>query len=148
MRKAARAIVIEGDRILVMHRNKEGSRYFTLVGGRVNDNETIEQGLIREIKEETNLDIMSYQLVYVEQHPAPYNEQYIYLCQVAPHGNEIAVQDSSEEGMMNKHGANTHTPVWAYTASFKSLAFRTPQLQEAIILALKKGFPKTPINLC
>ncbi len=147
MRKAARAIVIEGDKILVMHRNKEGSKYYTLVGGRVNDGETIEQGLVREIKEETDLDVISYQLVYIELHPAPYNEQYIYLCRVAPHGNEIAVQDSSEEGIMNKHGANTHTPLWAYTGSFKNIPFRTPQLQEAILHGIKKGFPKNPINL-
>ena len=147
MRKAARAIIIEGDKILVMHRNKEGSQYFTLVGGRVDDTETIEQGLVREVKEETGLDVIAYQLVYVEEHPAPYNEQFIYVCQVAPHGNEIAVQDGSEESILNNFGANTHTPLWASLSSFKGLQFRTPQLQEAILHALKKGFPKSPIKL-
>jgi ADP-ribose pyrophosphatase YjhB (NUDIX family) len=96
MSKAARAIIIEDNKILVMHRNKYGSEYYTLVGGRLEDGETLEQGLQREVKEETGLDVTSARLVYFEEHAAPYNEQYIYLCQVGPH-EPVAVQESSEE---------------------------------------------------
>lgn len=147
MGKAARAIVIEDDKILVMHRNKSGSQYFTLVGGRVNDDETLEQGLIREVKEETGLEVTSAQQVFFELHPEPYNEQYIYVCKVGPHDEHISVLESSEEGQLNKLDANIHTPMWAPVNSFKSLAFRTPQLQEAILKALKNGFPSSPIKL-
>ncbi len=48
---------------------------------------------------------------------------------------------------MNYLGADLHTPLWAETKSFAKLDFRTPQLQNAIVLALKKGFPKTPVEL-
>ncbi len=146
MAKAARAIIIEGDKMLVMHRNKYGSQYFTLVGGRVKDSETIEQGLVREIKEETGLDITKAQLVYYEEHPEPYNEQYIYLCEVAPHG-DIAIQDASEEASLNRLDLNIHKPLWVQTSAFGHLAFRSPQLYEAILKALKKGFPRTPVKL-
>lgn len=147
MGKAARAIIIENDRILVMHRNKSGSQYYTLVGGRVDQNETIEEALVREVFEETGMHVTDLQLVYTEIHPEPYNEQYIFLCHVAPHDDSIGVQEGSEEGLMNKHGANIHTALWANTKTFKNLPFRTPQLQEAIVKALKKGFPKQPIQL-
>jgi ADP-ribose pyrophosphatase YjhB (NUDIX family) len=146
MSKAARAIIIENNKVLVMYRNKYGSEYFTLVGGRVNDDESIEQGLEREIFEETGLSIIRSQLVYTEEHPAPYNEQYIYLCEVAPHG-EISVQDYSEEALLNKLDANIHTPMWVDMNHFGRLAFRTPQLQEAITKAFKQGFPVEPIKL-
>jgi len=146
MRKAARAIIIKDNKILVMHRNKYGSEYFTLVGGRVSRDETLEQALAREVKEETGLDITSSQLVFVEKHRAPYNEQYIYLCQVAPH-ESIAIQDSSEEGFMNRINMNLHKPVWAQLNSFSKLSFRTPQLQNAITQAIKKGFPSQPIHI-
>lgn len=146
MGKAARAIIIEGDKILVMHRNKEGSQYFTLVGGRVNEGESLEQALVREIREETGLDVVSQRLVYTELHPEPYNEQYIYLCEIAPHA-ETAIQETSEEGFLNRIGINTHEPVWAHIKSFGTLPFRTPQLQAAIIQAFKKGFPKEPTQL-
>ena len=146
MRKAARAIIIESGKMLVMYRNKHGSEYFTLVGGRLNDDETPEQALVREIKEETGLQITNYQLVFIEEHAEPYNEQYIFLCQVAPH-EPIAVQNSSEERTMNRMGMNIHTPRWVDVDALHTLAFRTPQLQTAMISALKKGFPSQPVKL-
>ena len=146
MSTAARAIIIENNSLLVMHRNKHGSQYFTLVGGRVNEHETVEEGLVREIKEETGLDVTSARLVFVEKHPAPYNEQYIFLCEIAPH-QAVAIQPTSEEGMMNNLGANTHAPQWAPVKGFEKLPFRTPQLQAAIVTALKKGFPNEPQQL-
>ncbi|HMT19592.1 MAG TPA: NUDIX domain-containing protein [Candidatus Saccharibacteria bacterium] len=149
MRKAARAIIVENNRILVMRRLKAGNQYYTLVGGGIKDDETMEQGVAREVKEETGLDVTSAQLVYVELHPEPYNEQYIFLCQVAPHAVEISVAADSEEQKLATHSmqGNVHTPLWVDFSSFPHLAFRTPQLQEAIIKALKKGFPKQPVRL-
>ena len=75
MSKAARAIVVQDGKILVMHRNKYGSEYFTLVGGRVNEGESLEQALVREVREETGLSVTGVRLVFIEEHPAPYNEQ-------------------------------------------------------------------------
>jgi ADP-ribose pyrophosphatase YjhB (NUDIX family) len=147
MRTAVRAIVIEGDKILVMHRNKEGSQYFTLVGGRVNDGESLEAAIVREVKEETGLDVTQSQHVYTELHPEPYNEQYIFVCKIAPNANTIAIQSEAEEALLNQFQTNIHTPMWAYAKSFGSLPFRTPQLQAAIVLGLKKGFPTRPIEL-
>ncbi len=146
MGKAARAIIIENGRLLVMHRNKEGSQYYTLVGGRIAEDESIEQGLVREIKEETDLDITNCRLVFTEKHAAPYNDQYIFLCEVAPH-DSIALQDTSEEAFLNKMGSNTHAPAWANTKAFAGMPFRTPQLQAAIVIGLKKGFPKQTVQL-
>lgn len=146
MGKAARAIIIENGKFLAMYRNKYGSEYYTLVGGRVQENESIGEALVREVREETGLKIKSGQLVYIEQHPEPYNEQYIYLCEVEPHG-DIAIDDASEEGLMNKLDMNIHKPYWVQLKSLSHLQFRTPQLQQAIITALKKGFPKEPVKL-
>jgi 8-oxo-dGTP pyrophosphatase MutT (NUDIX family) len=147
MSKAVRAIIIEGDKILVMHRNKEGSQYFTLVGGRVNDGESLEAAIKREVQEETGLEVTESRHVYTELHPEPYNEQYIFVCKIAPHNNQIAIQPGSEEAMLNTFITNIHTPLWVYAKSFGTLPFRTPQLQTAIVLGLKKGFPSRPIQL-
>jgi ADP-ribose pyrophosphatase YjhB (NUDIX family) len=146
MAQAARAIIIENDNLLVMFRNKHGSEYFTLVGGRIQDGESTEQGLAREVMEETVLQVTRSRLVFVEPHPAPYNEQYIYLCEVAPH-QDVAIQTAAEEALMNRIGLNTHEPVWTTQRAFAGLPFRTPQLQAAILQALTKGFPDRPINL-
>jgi len=101
MAKAARAIIIEDNKILVMNRNKQGSQYYTLVGGRLQDNETLEEGLIREVREETGLEVTSSRQVYYEDHPEPYNQQYIFLCEIALHG-ETKLQEYSEENMLHR----------------------------------------------
>lgn len=146
MSKAVRAIIIEDDQMLVMRRNKYGSEYFTLIGGQVKENETLEEALVREIKEETGLTITSARPVYYEPHPAPYNEQFIYLCEIASHG-DIKIQEMSEEGQMNRLDMNVHTPMWIGTRSFERLNFRTPQLQTALAEAFKKGFPSQVTKL-
>ncbi len=146
MSKASRAIIIENGKMLVMHRNKYGSQYFTLVGGRVSEGETLEQALVREVQEETGLTVTGVRLLFIEEHAAPYNEQYIFWCEVAPH-DEVAIQSMSEEAMMNRLEANVHTPMWVGLESFKTLAFRTPALQRAIVDGLKKGFPAEPVKL-
>lgn len=143
MKQAARAIIIEDNKILVMHRNKEGNEYFTLVGGQVQGDETVEQALAREVKEETGLQVVTFQLVFTEDHPEPYNKQFIYLCSVAPHG-DIALQEYSEEAMLNKLSIDIHKPFWVSYNSFDVLPFRTPQLQAAIIQGVNQGFPATP----
>jgi ADP-ribose pyrophosphatase YjhB (NUDIX family) len=146
MAKAARAIIIENGNMLVMHRNKQGNEYFTLVGGRVDESETIEQGLVREVMEETGMQVTAAQLVFYEHHREPYNEQYIYLCYVAPHA-DIEIQKTSEEALMNKLGFNTHTPYWIPVKAFSKIAFRTPNLHTAIIKGLEKGFPNKAIAI-
>lgn len=146
MSKAARAIIIENGKMLVMYRNKYSSEYFTLVGGRVNEGESTEEALVREVQEETGLKVTAARLVYIEEQPAPYNSQYIYLCEVAPHG-DIALASNSEEGMMNKLGMNMHEPRWVNAAALASMPFRSPNLHQAIIRALKEGFPEQPVKL-
>ena len=132
-----------------MRRLKGGNLYYTLIGGQLKDDETLEQGLIREVKEETGLDVADHRLVFTEMHPEPYNEQYIYLCTLAPHGPTLKISEYSDESALASHSmnSNVHTPMWVDVGTFKHLALRTPQLHEALQLALKKGFPKNTINL-
>ncbi|MCA9329752.1 NUDIX hydrolase [Candidatus Saccharibacteria bacterium] len=146
MKKAARALIFNGDTMLVMERNKHGSQYITLVGGRVDSEETVEQALIREVKEETGLVVTSQKLVFIEEHPEPYNQQYIYLCTVESM-KDVAIQPYAEESLMNRIDLNTHRPVWVNVSSLANLPFRTPQLLQAIISSLKNGFPERPVKL-
>ncbi len=143
MGKAVRAIIIKDNKLLAMHRNKEGSQYYTLVGGRVNDGETLEQALKREVKEETGLEVTAARLVFTEDYPEPYNSQFIYLCEVAG-ADQVALTAGSEEEQLNRLGYNVHTPVWLEMGSFERVHFRTPQLQRALADSLRKGFPENP----
>lgn len=129
-----------------MYRNKQGSEYYTLVGGYVNEGESIEQALVREVKEETGLDVTAGRLVFTEKHLPPRNDQYIFLCEVGPNDG-IAIQDTAEEAFMNKIDINIHKPLWVEIGAFSRLPFFTIQLQKAIVESLQQGFPPAPVEL-
>jgi len=61
MKKTARAIIIKDNKLLVFFRRKiiDGKEitYYAIPGGHLEENETLEETCIREIKEELNLDI-------------------------------------------------------------------------------------------
>ena len=58
-------MLIRGDRILLQH--EKGGNEYALPGGHVRSNETSEQSLIREYKEETNADIICERLIWIEE---------------------------------------------------------------------------------
>ena len=131
------------DHLLLMERIVEGNSYYTLVGGSLNDGETPEQALSREVFEETGLKVTNARLVFTETNPAPTNNQYIYLCEIETEG-PMGIQLGSEEDVRNKLGLDEHKLTWVHIDSFAKSPFRTPQLQTAIVTALKKGFPASP----
>lgn len=79
-----RAIIIDGDEILLMFRRKIKNgitkEYYAIPGGGLEENETIEECVKREIKEEFNLEIeVKEQLGIVEDEN---NIGYIFNCAI------------------------------------------------------------------
>ena len=57
MHDRAVVIIIDKDEILLLHRIKKGKEYYVIPGGTIEEGEKPEETAVREIKEETNLDI-------------------------------------------------------------------------------------------
>ncbi|MBT3297847.1 NUDIX domain-containing protein [archaeon] len=57
MVKSSRAIIVHNEKILLIHRIKNDMEYYVLPGGKIEENETQREAVIREVKEETNLTI-------------------------------------------------------------------------------------------
>ncbi|MGD0608009.1 MAG: NUDIX hydrolase [Streptosporangiaceae bacterium] len=61
-------VVIEGGRILLLNQDTDTGRSWSLPGGKVEEGETLAAALIREMREETGLDIEPGRLLYVCDH--------------------------------------------------------------------------------
>ncbi len=57
MKVRAAAIVLQGSDVLLMHRRRADTEYYTLPGGGVEPGETPVRACVRELKEETSLDV-------------------------------------------------------------------------------------------
>ena len=58
-------ILIENEKILLVKQKVSDKRNWSLPGGKLEQGETIEQGIIREMKEETGLDVEIIRLLYL-----------------------------------------------------------------------------------
>lgn len=68
MRVRVTGIVVEDGRILLLNQNTGTGRSWSLPGGKLEAGETLAQALVREMKEETGLDVEPGRLLYICDH--------------------------------------------------------------------------------
>lgn len=71
------AIIVRKDKILLAKHEREGVGYWVLPGGGVDYGETAEEALVRELKEEADLDIRVNNLVMVNDSVPPDKHRHI-----------------------------------------------------------------------
>ena len=90
-------MVTDGDRILLQNRVKEDWQGFTYPGGHVEHGESFVDAVIREMKEETGLTIISPKLAGIKQFPIEGGRYIVLLFKATQYEGEL---HSSEEGKM------------------------------------------------
>lgn len=121
-RQTARAIIFNGEgKLLMIERHKDGEHYFVLPGGHVDEGETPEGAVIREVMEETGLTVTVNKLLYTSRDDAYSNDQRLFLCDY--NGGEPELQpDSHEAKVMDQGEPQEWKPGWF---SFEELRERT-----------------------
>jgi 8-oxo-dGTP diphosphatase len=146
-RKIARAIVIHDGRLLAIRRRRGDERFCTLPGGGIDPGETGFQAAIREVSEETSLDVSVVRLIYTET-TERFGEQLYYLCRLI--GDEAAqpvVRADSEEAADNAGGTNTYEACWLPLGSLETSGLRSQAVLDAILTDIAGGFPLQPKTL-
>lgn len=89
--------ICRGNEILLQNRVKRDWRGYALPGGHVEPGESIVDSVIREMKEETGLDIFSPKLCGVKQFPIEGGRYLVFLFKTDSFSGKLT---SSEEGKM------------------------------------------------
>jgi 8-oxo-dGTP diphosphatase len=144
-RQSVRAIVINGDKMLVMKRNKYGDEFYTLVGGGLDAGEDWEMALRRELREETGLEVGSVHLVFIGDGGDLYGTQQFYTCEYLE--GEPTLSPDSEEAKDSKEGRNTYLPMWLPLRDISHVPFKPVVVGEAILEGIENGFPEIPHTL-
>lgn len=106
--KRVSAIIIASEKILLIHRVKPNKDYFVLPGGSVEKDEDNIDALIREIKEETNLEVEVDGLFWKINNNFDKRTQYIYL--ISKHSGvlELGSPEKERQSTENKYILEWH----------------------------------------
>ncbi len=92
-------IPFEGKIVLIKRRNEPFKDHYALPGGIVEYGESVEEALIREVKEETGLDVEIHRLVGVYSDPnRDPRGHFVSVCFIAiPKGGELKASSDARE---------------------------------------------------
>ena len=137
MRTRAVAILIENDSVALIERHRAGRHYFTFPGGGVDDGESVEQAVIREMEEEAGLRVaVKYKIAEVWFQG---NRQEYFL--VERLYGEFGTGTGPEFGEYDPiHG--TYHPLWMPVSDLLNNPVLPVEMADLVLKATKEGWPK------
>lgn len=76
-------LINQGGKVLIGKRKNSHAPYYSIPGGHLDPGETFEDGAIREIKEETDLDIKNPQVIAVTNNLETYRKEGLHYISIA-----------------------------------------------------------------
>ena len=116
MRVRAAGVIIKDNQILLMHRRKNGQEYWVVPGGKVEEGETSDQAVKREIKEELNLDVTRCEKSFETEDPI--SRTIFFRCEISEGNPQLGGPELSRNSP-----SNWYQPEWVSLESLPKLKF-------------------------
>jgi len=129
----ASAIIIWNNKILLIHRKKEGKEYWVFPGGGIEEGETGEETILREIEEETGLTGKNARLAFLDLHPWDKKEHPFYFVEVK--GGKVKLGGPEVERNSEN---NWYNPEWVSLATVNNLNLLPETAKNKLIRLMKR----------
>ena len=103
------AILVKDDKVLLMHRTRDGKEFWVFPGGGKEENETVEEAVVREVEEEASMKCKIVKLLYTHIYSDLGHKQFHYLCEYLTGKPKLG--DFNEFETM-KNEDQSYEPVW------------------------------------
>lgn len=137
------AILIRKDEVILMYR-RNIKEYFNFPGGGVEKGETIEQGVLRELKEETSIKAKINKLLYKHIYDDN-SEQHFYLCNYISGKPKLAENSIENRKDDLSLGKDFHKPLWIKIDKLKNMLIYPLEIRDLLIEDFKNNFIN-PVN--
>jgi ADP-ribose pyrophosphatase YjhB (NUDIX family) len=105
----ATGLVFRNNQIMLIHRFKHGAEYWTVPGGGVEDGETVEEALAREMHEELGVTLLSFKKVFDFVPPDhPGNIAQFFICEIGDQTPKLGDGPESQ----SHSPENQYLPTW------------------------------------
>ena len=134
-------MIVNNGKILLMHRINSGKEHHVFPGGGVENEETVEQAVLREVQEETSLEVKIEKLLYHHIYDDD-TEHFFYLCRYV--SGEPKLGDGNEAQDMKESSANFYNPVWYEIKGLPQLLLYPLEIRDWFIEDAKTNFENVP----
>ena len=140
--RVAGIIFIDGG-IALMHRvgvikRKDIQEYYTFPGGGLEEGETLEEGTIREIKEEFGIDVKVVKKLYELESKRFNQKEYFFLCEYV--SGKFGTGQGPEFSNNPKYiDSGKYLPEIIKKEEIKNIPLLPPEIKDKLIMDLEKG---------
>ena len=143
MRTRSAAILIQDNSIALIERHRAGMHYFTFPGGGVNEGESPEQAVVREVYEELGVEVRVQRLVAKIWFRG--NPQFFFL--VEQMSGEFGSGAGEEYSSERDPSRGSYKPIWMPFVEVPTKNVLPRSIAELVIQSHLKAWPWEPITI-
>ena len=114
-----------------LERAADEQEYYVIPGGGVEEGETVEQAVVREVDEETTIKLEVGKLFLKRDLSNENREEFYYVCKYI--SGEPTLREDTNEFREMKLGANFYKPMWVSLYDIKNVALYPIEVKEKLL---------------